>query len=72
MRERRGELTRAAGAVTDHDEQVSFHPGFSPLEPLDDGALEELGAVAEWTEGSDLIGAEVNEQQAEWAPTATN
>eukprot|EP01052_Picozoa_sp_SAG31_P018281 SAG31_NODE_1289_length_8983_cov_9.783543_10_plen_211_part_00 len=38
----------------------------SPLAKTDDAAVLACGATAEWTEGSDLLGADVNKAQAEW------
>ena len=45
----------------------SFHPGYTPLEILGDEHVQMLGGIAEWTEESDLLGADVNESQAAWA-----
>ena len=39
----------------------SFHPNYRALEVLPDASLIKVGAVAEWSEHSDLLGADVNE-----------
>ena len=46
--------------------EESFHPNYSKLETMDDSAVLECGAVAQWTEASDLLGADVSKAQAEW------
>ena len=48
----------------------SFHPNYRALEVLPDASLIKVGAVAEWSEHSDLLGADVNESQAAWAEEA--
>ena len=41
--------------------------GYTPLEMLGDEHVCKVGPVAEWTEASDVLGADVNESQAAWA-----
>jgi hypothetical protein len=46
--------------------EESFHPSYSKLEKMDDDEVLACGAVAQWTEASDVLGADVSKAQAEW------